>query len=219
MTITSSQPVDERQLLAALRAGDESAFAALVDQYHAAMVRLASSYVGSQAVAEEVAQETWARALRSLDQFEGRSSLKTWLFRILTNTALTTAKREGRSIPFSDFAPDAEDEPAVEPERFYGPDHASHGWWAVHPTPWQAEALEDTVVRRELLARIQQAISGLPANQRAVITLHDVEGWETKDICNILGITETNERVLLHRARAKVRRALERYFDSEREAA
>lgn len=207
---------EEQQLLAALRAGDEEAFMALVERYHAAMIRLAATYVGSQAAAEDVTQETWVRALRSLAQFEGRSSLKTWLFRILTNTAITHAKRDGRTIPFSDLEHPSsnDDEPAVEPERFL-PVPGGGGQWAVDPAAWRAETLENQVTRRELLTRIQAAIDALPPTQRAVITLHDVEGWGSKDICNILDITETNQRVLLHRARSKVRRAVERYLDSE----
>jgi RNA polymerase sigma-70 factor (ECF subfamily) len=210
----TSAPVtrpDEQALLAALRAGDEAAFMRLVEQYHASMVRLATIYVSSTAVAEDVAQETWARALRSLGSFEGRSSLKTWLFRILTNTALTTARREDRTIPFVDFEP-ADDEPAVEPELFFAQGELA-GHWVANPRPWETGSAEDAAVRHETLGRIERAIAALPDNQRAVITLHDVEGWDSKEICNVLGISETNQRVLLHRARSKVRGALERYYE------
>lgn len=209
---------DESQRLAALRAGDEAAFLALVEQYHAALVRLATTYVGNPALAEDVAQETWVRALRGLERFEGRSSLKTWLFRILTNTALTYAKRAGREVTFSDLAGN-DDEPAVEPEKFLpasDPDWAGH--WAAPPQPWPAEGLEGRVERRELLRQVEAAIADLPPNQRAVITLHDVEGWAASDICNVLGLSETNQRVLLHRARARVRRALARFIEAERSA-
>lgn len=202
---------DERQLVAALRAGDEAAFLRLVEKHHAAMVRLAAVYTGSPAAAEDAAQEAWVRALRSLDKFEGRSSFKTWLYRILTNTAITQAKREGRTLTFSDLTPEGELEPAVEAEHFQ-----PAGSWANDPAPWRSETLEDRQGRRELLAQVQAAIEALPPAQRAVITLHDVEGWAVKEICNILEISETNQRVLLHRARAKVRRALESYLD-ERE--
>lgn len=206
----------EQELLAALRAGEEAAFMALVEQYHASMVRLAASYVGSTAAAEDVAQETWAKVLRSLHQFEGRSSFKTWLFRILTNTALTVAKREGRQVVFSDLAPEA-DEPAVEPERFVGAGDAEWGGhWVEDPRRWKLSP-EDQVAQREVLAMVGQAIEALPDVQRAVLTLHDVEGVAAKEICNILGLSETNQRVLLHRARAKVRRALESWFDQEAE--
>jgi RNA polymerase sigma-70 factor (ECF subfamily) len=208
--------MDEQMLLAALRAGNEAAFMHLVDQYHAAMVRLAMVYVQSTMLAEEVAQETWLRMLKSLDRFEGRSSLKTWLFRILTNTAITYGKREGRQIPFSDLerAGDEADERSVDPERFIpSEDREWAGSWAVDPQPWAGNVVEDRLVKREIVARIQQAIEALPANQRAVITLHDVDGWESKEICNVLEISETNQRVLLHRARSRVRQALERYFE------
>ncbi|MGQ0603644.1 MAG: RNA polymerase sigma factor [Anaerolineales bacterium] len=207
MTSALSVTPDEQTLLAALRAGDEAAFMGLVERYHTSLVRLAATFVGSTAVAEDVAQETWAKALRSLNSFEGRSSLKTWLFRILTNTALTTAKREARTISFSDFESPDGDEPAVEPERFL-----QNGEWAQHPQRWETGSAEDIAIRRETLAQVQQAIAALPETQRAVITLHDIEGWESKDICNVLAISETNQRVLLHRARSKVRRALEHYF-------
>lgn len=204
----------EQELLAALRAGDEAAFMQLVEQYHASLLRLAASYVGSVAAAEDVAQETWAKVLRSLHQFEGRSSFKTWLFRILTNTALTVAKREGRQVVFSDLAPEA-DEPTVEPERFVGAEDVQWaGSWVAHPRRWALSA-EDQTTQREVLRQVGRAIEALPEVQRAVLTLHDVEGVSAKEICNILGLTETNQRVLLHRARAKVRRALESWFDPE----
>jgi RNA polymerase sigma-70 factor (ECF subfamily) len=206
MTSASSVTPGEHTMLAALRAGDEAAFISLVERYHASLVRLAASFVGSTAVAEDVTQETWAKALRGLPSFEGRASLKTWLYRILTNTAITTAKRDARTIPFSDFESPDGDEPAVEPERFI------NGEWAELPHAWETGSAEDAALRHETLAQIQQAIAALPEMQRAVITLHDIEGWETKDICNVLAISETNQRVLLHRARSKVRRALENYF-------
>lgn len=209
--------LDDGQRLAALRAGDEAAFLALVEQYQAALVRLATTYVGNPAAAEDVAQETWLRVLRGLDRFEGRSSLKTWLFRILTNTALTHAKRAGREVTFSDLTTPDDDEAAVEPERFLpASDREWAGHWAAPVQPWPTEGLEGRVERRELLRQVEAAIAGLPPNQRAVITLHDVEGWATQDICNVLGLTETNQRVLLHRARAKVRRALARFIEAER---
>lgn len=211
---TPATSPDELALVKRLRAGDEAAFTALVTQHQAALVRLAASYVGSPAAAEDVAQETWVRALRSLGQFQGRSTFKTWLFRILVNTALTHAKREGRTVVFSDLAGAEADEPAEAAEHFLpasDPEWAGH--WAADPRPWRRETLEDRAVRRELLRATEAAITALPPNQRAVITLHDVEGWQSLEICNVLGVSETNQRVLLHRARAKVRRALERYLE------
>ena len=158
-------------------------------------------------------QKAWLGALRGLDRFEGRSSLKTWLFRIVANTAKTRAVREARTVPFSEL--DA-DEPAVAADRFLGPDHARHpGAWSSAPDPWEdvpAARLASAETRRT----IERAIAELPEGQRLVITLRDVEGWTAAEACNVLGLSETNQRVLLHRARARVRAALEAYLNEER---
>ncbi len=200
-------------LLEALRAGDEAAFSGLVQQYHGQFLRVASLYVSDQAVAEEVVQETWLGLLRGLDRFEGRSSLKTWLFRILTNIAKTKAVRERRSIPFSAlWNADADpDEPSVEPERFFGEGHRWQGHWAPYPQSWSTLP-EAQVLSDETRARVEEAIATLPPSQREVITLRDVQGWTSDEVCNSLSLSETNQRVLLHRARSKVRRALELYL-------
>lgn len=208
---------DELQLIAALRAGDEAAFVTLVDRYHSMLLRLALMYVHSRAVAEEVVQETWLGVLQGLARFEGRSSLKTWIFRILTNRAKTRGQREGRSIAFSDLA-SAEAglaETSVDPDQFWPADHPA--WaniWVSYPRSWN-ELPEERLVARETLAKLRAAIAALPPAQREVITLRDIEGWSSEEICNMLIITETNQRVLLHRARAKVRRALEQYLNIE----
>jgi len=201
----------EVQELEALRSGGEEAFLGLVRRHHAAMVRVAQIYVSRRDIAEEVAQEAWLGALRGLDRFEGRSSLKTWLFRIVTNLAKTRAVREGRTIPFSALrAPDTVPEPAVEPERFRPSDDPRWpGHWASKPTEWP----EHRLLESESLARIHEAIDALPDSQRAVISLRDIEGWSADEVCNALELSETNQRVLLHRARSKVRAAMERYFD------
>jgi RNA polymerase sigma-70 factor, ECF subfamily len=200
----------EGELLAALRAGDERAFVALVERHHASMVRIALLFVPSREVAEEVAQEAWLGVLKGLDRFEGRSSLKTWIFRILTNTAKTRGVREGRSVPFSALG---ESETSVDPDLFLGPDHEQFpGHWASPPSGWP----EHRLLAGETRERLRQAIDTLPPNQRAVISLRDVEGWSSEDVCNALELTETNQRVLLHRARAKVRRALEEYLGEDR---
>jgi len=196
---------DERQLVAALRAGDEAAFRALIDRYHAMLVRVARMYVSTQAAAEEVAQETWLAVLEGIDRFEGRSSLKTWIFRILTNRAKTRGIREGRSLPFSSLE---RNEPAVEPERFTGGDHPWTGHWSAPPREFPEEQLLAGETRQVIAA----AIAALPATQRAVISLRDVEGWSAEEVCNALTLSETNQRVLLHRARAAVRAALEKYL-------
>lgn len=203
------QPQDS-ELVAALRAGDEATYARLVREWHGPLLRVARIFVPSRAVAEEVVQETWLRVLGALERFEGRSSLKTWVFRILVNTAKTRAQREGRVVPFSALHDPARvPEPAVEPERFLPDDHERHpGGWASPPR----ELPEERLLAAETRARIASAIEALPASQRAVISLRDVEGWSAEEVRNALDLSEVNQRVLLHRARAKVRSALEEYL-------
>ena len=204
---------DETALVVALRAGDEAAFAALVRRYHGLMVRVALTYVPTPAVADEVVQETWLAVLKGLDRFEERSSLKTWIFGILQNKAKTRGQRERRSVPLSALADPDEASPTVEPDRFHPPDHPRWpGHWASQPQSPGAVP-EERLESAELRARIAAAIEQLPAQQRAVISLRDVEGWSAEEVCNALELTETNQRVLLHRARAKVRRALEQYLE------
>ena len=201
----------EAERLDALRAGDEEAFAALVREYHASLVRVARMYVSTLAAAEEVAQETWLAVLNGLSRFESRSSLKTWIFRILTNIAKTRAVRDGRTLPFSALQDPARvPEAAVDADRFLDPEHPRWpGHWALKPEPWPEEAL----VAGETRERLAEAIEALPATQRAVISLRDVEGWTSEEVRNALDLSETNQRVLLHRARSKVRAALESYLD------
>jgi RNA polymerase sigma-70 factor (ECF subfamily) len=204
---------DELHLVAALRRGEEAAFAMLIEQYHMSLLRLASMYVPSRTVAEEVVQETWLGVLQGLTRFEGRSSLKTWIFRILTNRAKTRGARESRSIPFSAVwnADDDPGEPAVSTDRFFPPEHEDAGWWSSYPQNWD-NLPEDRLLSQELRARIQQAIDRLSPSQREVISLRDVEGWAAADVCQALGISEANQRVLLHRARSKVRGMVEMYL-------
>ncbi len=202
---------DDAQLVERLRAGDEGTFAGIVDRYQASMLRLAQMYVASRAVAEEVVQEAWIGVLKGLDGFQGRSSLRTWIFRIVVNTAKTRGQREGRSMPFSSAFAVAEDEPAVDPERFV----PGEGNWSAAPTSWEGVP-EERLLARETFAEIERAIEGLPPLQAEVIRLRDVQGWTSLEVCNALDISETNQRVLLHRARSKVRGALERYLDEER---
>ena len=203
---------EDHELVQRLREGDESAFAELIDSYGATMVRVAQMYVRDRATAEEVVQETWLAVLNGIDRFEERSSLKTWLFRILTNRAKTRGERDGRSIPFSSLAgAGEEDEPAVDPDRFLGPDSAEPGAWAAPPRAWP----QDQVLQKETLDVIQMAIEQLPDAQREVIRLRDVEGWSPMEVADALEITDGNQRVLLHRARSKVRTALEDYLDPD----
>jgi RNA polymerase sigma-70 factor (ECF subfamily) len=205
-------------LVEALRAGDENAFMMLVERYQPAMLRIALMYVSTRAVAEDVVQDAWVGVLKGLDGFEGRSSLRTWIFRILVNTAKTRGQREARSVPFSSvWAADPEVEPSVDPDRFLPLGHpGSPGRWAEPPLGW-ASTPEERLLSKETLAEVSRAIDALPPNQREVITMRDVLGWTSADVRNALDISETNQRVLLHRARAKVRRALEGYLGPERE--
>ena len=204
---------EDHELVQRLRDGDEAAFMELIDRYGAMMLRVAQMYVRDRGTAEEVVQETWLALLNGIDRFEERSSLKTWLFRILTNRAKTRGQRDGRMVPFSSLAAESGegDEPSVDPDRFLGADSATPGAWAVPPVPWP----EDRLLERETLGVIEMAIGELPEAQREVILLRDVDGWTPMDVSDVLGITDGNQRVLLHRARTKVRAALEHYLDPE----
>jgi len=207
--------VNDLRLVEALRRGEEAAFQELLDRHHLALVRLASMYVSSQAVAEEVVQETWLAVLQGIHGFEGRASLKTWIFRILINKSKKHGQREDRQIPFSAlWQPDDEAaEPAVEPERFRPPDAPQWpGHWATHPTSWE-NIPENRLLSQETQTHLLQAIDGLPPAQREVMTLRDLSGWTAEEVCRLLDLSEVNQRVLLHRARSKVRRALEQYFE------
>jgi RNA polymerase sigma-70 factor, ECF subfamily len=186
----------------------------LVERHQPVMLRIAQMYVPSRAVAEEVVQEAWVGVLKGLAGFEGRSSLRTWILRIVTNIAKTRGARESRSTPFSSVWSAEGDEPVVELERFLSREHADAGAWAVAPAAWETVP-EERLLSRETLATIGEAIAALPPNQREVIRLRDVLGWTSQEVCNALDIGETNQRVLLHRARGKVRRALEQTLDPE----
>lgn len=200
-------PTDDLALVRRLQARDREAFASLIDRYHGSLYRLARMYVATDAVAEEVVQETWMGVLNGLGTFEGRSSLKTWLFRILTNRAKTRGAREARTIPFAMNEPDDADDPAVDPARFL-----PNEMWALPPRGWEEDTPEKLLMDCEAVAFITRAIEDLPARQRIVITLRDVEGLDAEEVRNLLDVSETNQRVLLHRARSKVRNDLERYL-------
>ena len=197
---------DDLRRVEALRARDESAFTELVAEYGRTMLSLARMFVHDRAVAEEVVQEAWLNVLRGIDRFEGRSSLKTWIFRILTNTAKTRAMREGRSVPFSAVL---DDEAAVDPDRFLA-DGYWRGYWAAPVAPWQLP--EGRLLASEELAVIERAIADLPPLQASVVTMRDVAGFDSTEVCNVFGLSESNQRVLLHRGRSRVRRALEEYM-------
>jgi RNA polymerase sigma-70 factor (ECF subfamily) len=190
--------VSDDDLVRRLRSGDESAFAEVVDTYHSSMVRLAQTFVSSRAVAEEVTQDTWLAVLKAIDRFEGRSSLKTWIFRILANRARSTGVREQRTTPV-----DVSDEATVDRRRF-----DSGGAWSDPPAHWSDEVVE-RISSGPLVTQVRAAISELPESQRAVVTLRDLEGLSSKEVCDVLDISEANQRVLLHRGRSRVRARLE----------
>jgi RNA polymerase sigma-70 factor, ECF subfamily len=203
----------DAELIARLRQGDESAFVELISAHGPALLRVARAHVRTRAVAEEVVQETWLGVLRGLDRFEGRSSLKTWIFRILTNIAITRGVRESCSLPFSSLAEREAEEPeeSMDPSRFFPADNDR--WphhWALGPTRW--ETPEERALTGETRDCILRAVEELPPAQRTVITLRDIEGWLAEEVCDALELSEGNQRVLLHRARSKVRAAVEAYF-------
>jgi RNA polymerase sigma-70 factor (ECF subfamily) len=206
---------EDLALVERLKAGDETAFAMLVRQHQAQMLRVARMFVSSQAVAEDVVADAWLGILQGLDRFEGRSSLRTWMYRILTNIAKTRGQREGRSVPFSSLAGDDLDAPAVDESWFQGSDDRWTGGWASLPDDWRGIP-DDRLLSAEVRALIGAAIADLPPMQAEVLRLRDVRGWSSAEVRNALDISETNQRVLLHRARSKVRRALEHYLEKDR---
>jgi RNA polymerase sigma-70 factor, ECF subfamily len=213
------QPTSDAELVAALRAGDEDAYAALVEELTPPLTRLALAHVPSRAVAEEVVQDTWLGVINGIDRFEGRSSLRTWIFQILLNTARTRGKREKRTLPFAAFrrwAEEGRDEPAVDADRFQGRRGEDPGAWARPPAEWSSP---EVLLGQEQARKVMlETIAGLPPRQREVITLRDILGYSAAEARNALDVSETNQRVLLHRARSKVRAALEELFDEEEAA-
>jgi RNA polymerase sigma-70 factor (ECF subfamily) len=197
--------VDDHGLVARLQAGDESAFVELVDRYDHQLRRLARTFVRTDAQADDVVQETWLGVINGIDRFEGRSALKTWIFRILVNRARTRAVREARQVPFSSLAGADDDGPAVDPSRF------SDGGWSQPPRPFEAEP-ETELLAGELRGRLAEVIDTLPEQQRTVILLRDVGGLDGPEVAEALGISEGNQRVILHRARSRVRAGLEEYL-------
>jgi len=198
---------NDEALIQALRNGDEGTFSEIVDRWNSVMLRVALAHVAIHAVAEEVVQEAWLTMLRSLDRFERRSTLRTWVLGIVVNIARARFRAERRLVPL----PADDGGPTVEPSRFLPADHPR--WphhWAIEPVPWKTP--EDDLLAEETRRIINAAISELPHAQREVLVLRDLEGMAAAEACNILGVTDTHQRVLLHRARARVRNALERYL-------
>jgi RNA polymerase sigma-70 factor (ECF subfamily) len=211
-TRTAPTASEEADLVARLRGGDERAFETLVDRHYATMLAVARGYVRTRAIAEEVVQEAWVGVLNGIERFEGRSSLRTWIMRIVVNIAISRGEREARSVPFSTFASDEGDQPVVDPERFRSQDDGFPGHWRAYPGNW-ASPPDDALLGRETLEIVMGAIEELPDAQRVVITMRDVAGCTPEEVCGTLDVSEGNQRVLLHRARSHVRGALERHLD------
>ena len=207
---------EDLQFVERLRAGDEDAFMMLVDKHQAMMLRIARMYVSSQAVAEEVVQDAWIGILQGLPKFEERSSLRTWMYRILANIAKTRGQREGRSQPFSSLV-DLDHGPSVPESWFRGHDDRWPDHWSTFPNDWSGMP-EERLLAAETLRVVGDAIDGLPPMQAEVIRLRDVLGWTSADVRNVLDLSETNQRVLLHRARSRVRRAVDAYLEKGQSA-
>ncbi|MBP9088308.1 MAG: RNA polymerase sigma factor [Kofleriaceae bacterium] len=205
-------PVDENALVAALGQGDEAAFRELVTRYHNGLKRVARTFVSSDASADEVVQDTWTAVLTGIASFEGRSSVKTWIFRILVNRAKTKGVRDARMVPESSLGNGETDgsldneHPAVDAARF-----DSRGMWSAPPQRWGATSPQAHVLRQELVLKLQAAIAQLPERQSTIIVMRDALGWSSEEVCNVLEISESNQRVLLHRGRARLRSMLEEY--------
>ncbi len=204
-------PSDEA-IVARLRAGDETMFSLVLDSWSSGLLRAARAYVATRESAEDVVQDTWLAVIRGIGGFEGRSSLRTWVYRIMINTAKSRGVKDKRTMPMTDLAPE-DSGPTVDPARFRGPDDLYPGHWNEFPPQWPS--VETEVEARQLRARIEKAIDRLPDRQRIVITLRDVEGYNSEDVCTMLDVSAANQRVLLHRARAAVRADLESYFTAD----
>jgi RNA polymerase sigma-70 factor (ECF subfamily) len=201
----------DAELVAALRAGDEQAFRDLFERTYPMMRRAARSYVASDAVAEEIVQETWLAVVAGIDRFQGRSALGTWIFSILTNQAKTHSSREKRALPFSAIAPQSADEPAVDPDRFQKDHEAWPGHWATPPRPWQRP--ERRLLSLEAREHLKVGLSQLPDRQRLIVALRDIEGLSADEVCDLLDLSQENQRVLLHRGRSRLRAVLDEYLD------
>jgi RNA polymerase sigma-70 factor (ECF subfamily) len=204
---------DAGELVAALRAGDEAAFARIVQDWSRPMLTLARGFVSTQASAEEVVQETWLAVLKGIDRFEGRSSLRTWVFRILVNTAKSRGVKEHRTLPWSSIAGD-EAGPGLDPALFQSAGEPYPGHWRAAPSAWPEEvAVEGSVLAGEVRRELASVLETLPDRQRIVLTLRDVLGHSSEEVCELLGISQANQRVLLHRARTAARAGIAAYVE------
>jgi RNA polymerase sigma-70 factor (ECF subfamily) len=211
-TLPARPAASDEQTVAALRAGDERMFRDLFARSYPMMKRVARTYVASDAVAEEVVQETWMAVVAGIERFEGRSALGTWMFSILTNQAKTHSAREKRAVPFSSVAGGDAEAPSVDPDRFQTDDEAWPGHWATPPRPWQKP--ERRLLSLEARERLKMALAQLPERQRLTIALRDIEGRSAEEVCQALGLSQENQRVLLHRGRSRLRAVLEEYVDA-----
>lgn len=209
-TVVDDRWATDEDLIAALRAGDKDAFRALVDTLHAPLVRLARMYV-STATAEDAVQDTWVSVVRSIGSFEGRASLKTWVFRVMLNRVRTLARRDAKTVPFATAGFESEPGPSVDPRRLVHPDLGAHHWVGV-PARWDLLP-EQQLVSAEVRSVIADALQKVPNAQREVLTMRDIEGWSSEETCDALGISAVNQRVLLHRGRASLRVVLEDYLN------
>ena len=215
MTEPAPKPGSDQELLGRLRERDQAAFADMLNAWSPGLLRVARAYVASAEVAADVVQDTWLAVIEGIDRFEGRSSLKTWVYRILTNTAKRRGARESRSTPWSSLPAAGDTGPAVNPDWFRGPGEEYPGHWREFPSPWPTSVVpspEGRALAAEIITQLDGALAELPGRQRVVITLRDVEGLTSEEVCEVLDISPANQRVLLHRARAFVRARLEIYF-------
>jgi len=201
----------DEQIVSALRAGDERTFRALFERSYPMMKRVARTYVASDAVADEIVQDTWIAIMTGIERFEGRSALGTWMFSILTNQAKTHGARERRALPLSSLTPDDDKGPAVNPDRFQKDDEAFPGHWATPPRPWQKP--DRRLLSLEVRGQLKEALAQLPERQRLIVVLRDVEGLSAEEVRHLLDLSPENQRVLLHRGRSRLRALLEEYID------
>ena len=209
----ASASASDEATVAALRRGDERTFRELFARTYPMLKRVARGYVASDAVAEEIVQETWMAVVAGIDRFESRSTFGTWIFSILTNQAKTHSARERRALPFSSIAPVDVEEPAVDPDRFQKDDEAWPGHWATPPRPWQKP--ERRLLALEARDHLREALAALPERQRLIVGLRDIDGHSAEEVCQLLGLSQENQRVLLHRGRSRLRAELEKYLDDQ----
>jgi RNA polymerase sigma-70 factor, ECF subfamily len=203
--------IADEETVAALRRGDERIFREVFARTYPMLKRVARGYVASDAVAEEIVQETWMAVVAGIDRFESRSTLSTWIFSILTNQAKTHCARERRAVPFSSVVPADAEQPVVDPDRFQNDDEAWPGHWATPPRPWQKP--ERRVLALEAREHLREALARLPERQRLIVGLRDVDGHSAEEVCGLLGLSQENQRVLLHRGRSRLRAELETYLN------